>query len=302
MSSDDEWPSILAVDALDPSLSIAVQAAQAGRRRLPRVPTPPVQTAQDRRYSKAIINTVAPAIEIVREELFPMLDSLVSQAENERVTVDTSIDDLQRLFGIVQVRFADIFTDQSVDDAIETGQTDINDQNRRTFRRQIKTVLGIDPIQAEPWLADVLQSHAAENASLIKTLPTEAMSDIQEITTRGLRRGDSPATIRKVIQERWKVTEGRARVIGRDQVSKLNSALTQSRQVSLGVTRYSWLDSDDGKVRPSHKRRDGKIFEWGKPIQPQLREQGLPVDEIDGHPGEPIQCRCDAIPVLSDLV
>lgn len=231
-----------------------------------------------------------------------MLASLVSRAESERVTVDTSIDDLERLFGIVRVRFFGEFTDQSVDDTIETGQTDINDQNRRTFRRQIKTVLGIDPIQAEPWLADVLQSHAAENASLIKTLPTEALSDIQETVTRGLRRGDAPSTISAAIQDRWKITEGKARVISRDQVSKLNAALTQSRQVSLGVTRYGWLTSRDGRVRESHRRREGKIFEWGKPIEPQLREQGLPVDEIDGHPGEPVVCRCDAIPVLSDLV
>ena len=272
------------------------------RRRLKKVPPFPSQVPQERFYRTQIDRLITPAIMLIRELVVPELDRLVSAAESERVNLDASGDDIERLFGVVRVRFAELFDDKNIGNAIEFSASRINRQNDDTHRRQIKTVLGIDPIAAEPWLEPLLQSHAAENVSLIKTLPNEAFSDIEQDVLRGVRSGDSTATISRQIQERWGTTQARARVIARDQTAKLTSQLNQNRQRQIGVKRYIWKDVDDERVRKTHVKRDGEIFEWGKPIQPQLREKGLKVDTIDGHPGEPIQCRCVPIPVLSDLV
>ena len=272
------------------------------RRRLPRVPPFPSQVPQVRFYRAQINRLITPAINLIRELVVPELDRLLSAAESERVNLDASGDDIQRLFGIVRVRFAEVFTDASINNAIEFSTSRVNRQNEDVNRRQVKTVLGIDPIQAEPWLEPLLQSHAAENASLIKTLPRDAISKIEQDVLRSVRAGDSTATIARQIREQWSTTEGRARVIARDQTSKLTSQLNENRQRQIGVKRYTWKDVDDARVRKTHEQRDNKVFEWGRPIEEQLREKGLQVDPIDGHPGQPIQCRCIAIPMLADLV
>jgi SPP1 gp7 family putative phage head morphogenesis protein len=55
------------------------------------------------------------------------------------------------------------------------------------------------------------------------------------------------------------------------------------------VEEYVWSTSRDERVRPSHSAKDGKRFKWNDP----------PSDT--GHPGNEIQCRCVAIPVLDDF-
>ena len=64
--------------------------------------------------------------------------------------------------------------------------------------------------------------------------------------------------------------------------------LTELRQTSIGVTDYVWSTSGDERVRPEHAARNGKVYKWSEP-------------PAGGHPGEDIQCRCRAIPVLDDL-
>lgn len=50
---------------------------------------------------------------------------------------------------------------------------------------------------------------------------------------------------------------------------------------------YIWRTEGDGKVRPSHAERDGKVFSWDN--QP-----------ADGHPGEAPNCRCTSKDVLEE--
>ena len=83
-----------------------------------------------------------------------------------------------------------------------------------------------------------------------------------------------------------KSTKKRAKLIARDQTQKVNAAVTQGRQSNLGVTEYIWRTSSDERVRESHKSKNGKRFRWDSP----------PADT--GHPGQDIQCRCVAEPVI----
>jgi len=46
-----------------------------------------------------------------------------------------------------------------------------------------------------------------------------------------------------------------------------------------------WRGILDARERPEHVAREGKEFSWKNPPD-------------DGHPGEPINCRCTAEPVL----
>ena len=80
--------------------------------------------------------------------------------------------------------------------------------------------------------------------------------------------------------------------MARDQIAKLNSNIAQQQQRDAGVEEYIWSDSGDGRVRPSHKKLNGKRFRWDDPPV---------VDEKTGrrcHPGEDYECRCVALAVF----
>jgi SPP1 gp7 family putative phage head morphogenesis protein len=80
---------------------------------------------------------------------------------------------------------------------------------------------------------------------------------------------------------RFGTIRGRASVIARDQLGTLNSRLTRARHELVGVARYRWVTMGDDLVRDEHAERNGQEFEWDDPPP-------------DGHPGEPINCRCHA--------
>ena len=76
------------------------------------------------------------------------------------------------------------------------------------------------------------------------------------------------------------------RRITRDQTQKLIAQLNQQRQADVGVTHYVWRTSEDERVRPSHRRNNGREFAGRSP------------PPATGHPGNDIQCRCTADPIL----
>lgn len=94
--------------------------------------------------------------------------------------------------------------------------------------------------------------------------------------------------LRDALLERGGVSESRAELIARDQTLKLNGAINQAHQRSVGVEAYIWSTSGDERVRDSHADLDGKTFAWSAPPEP-------------GHPGEDFQCRCVALPIIADL-
>jgi len=88
----------------------------------------------------------------------------------------------------------------------------------------------------------------------------------------------------------------RAATIARDQIGKLNGEMNQLRQTNLGVRRYRWSTSQDERVRDGHRKLNGTIQLWAKPpvVDERTGERG--------HPGQPIQCRCSAIPIIDDVL
>lgn len=150
-------------------------------------------------------------------------------------------------------------------------------------------VLGVDAYRAEPWLAEMQKIWVAENTRLIKSIPADELSDMEGIIRRGVLNGSSADTIKKQIQERYGVTERRAKLIAVDQVGKANSALTKQRQADAGIDGYIWRGVLDSRERQLHIDREGKRFKWSSPPS-------------DGHPGQPIRCRCYAEPDWSGSV
>lgn len=64
----------------------------------------------------------------------------------------------------------------------------------------------------------------------------------------------------------------------------LNHRASNKTNADKKATHYIWHTKEDGKVRQSHAKRDGKIFAYSNPPK-------------GGHPGEAYGCRCWAEPV-----
>ena len=109
----------------------------------------------------------------------------------------------------------------------------------------------------------------------------QILDDVENI---GLRVED----LAELIGERVDVSLSRATLIARDQTLKLNGALNALRQTEAGVESYTWSTSRDERVRESHAELEGETFSWDDAPEP-------------GHPGEDIQCRCVAIPVIAEF-
>lgn len=130
------------------------------------------------------------------------------------------------------------------------------------------------------------------NVRLITTLGSEFLDDLSS-TLEGAASDLHVGDIADLIQERFNVSESRARFWARDQTLKLNAQLTEARATASGIDEYVWTTSADERVREIHAELEGQRFRYDDP----------PVTTADGqrnNPGEDYQCRCTAFPVLPE--
>ena len=165
----------------------------------------------------------------------------------------------------------------------------------KEWKRAVKATLGIDLLDdyySGELFRELMKKWVEDNVGLIKTIPQESLSRMREIVMEGYRNGETTTSIVKKIQRAYSVDRRHAQLLARDQIAKLNSNIAQQQQRDAGVEEYIWSDSGDGRVRPSHKKLNGKRFRWDDPPV---------VDEKTGrrcHPGEDYECRCVALAVF----
>lgn len=139
-------------------------------------------------------------------------------------------------------------------------------------------------------IGKALRAAARANVDLIKSIPEQYLERVRERVTEAFANGERWETLADAIGEIGDVTDSRARLIARDQTSKMNSSFNQLRQTEVGVSRYTWATSRDERVRESHAEMEGSEQRWDDPPV---------VDEEAVHPGEAINCRCTALPIIS---
>ena len=146
-----------------------------------------------------------------------------------------------------------------------------------------------------------MQASVYDNARLIKSIPSQYLTNIESIVMSNVRAGGRWEAVAKQLQQEYGVTDRRAKLIARDQTAKINGQLSAKRQVAAGFEYFRWVDSHDNRVRDNHRDHNNKVTEYGKGIYrwdlPPLSVKGVP--EI---PGQMWQCRCIAQPVSSDEV
>ena len=159
-------------------------------------------------------------------------------------------------------------------------------RNTDRFMAAAKQALGIDlsAVVQEQDLTAAIDQMALRNAALIKGLADDTVKRIKDRTVAAVLAGDTSANLRKTLAKEFGLSDGRARLIARDQIGKTTADLNRLRHQQAGITEYDWSTAADERVRPLHRSLNGKRYKYGEPTG---AEGGLP-------PGQPIQCRCIA--------
>lgn len=212
--------------------------------------------------------------------------------QNEITLIDNSPDDeleTKRVLGAVEkLSKADI---EGVATKIAQGLLIRgNAQNAQEVAKDLKRQTGVDLqgyLNNSGKVAEKLEQLTAANVQLITSIHSQYLDKIQSAVMQAQVKGTPSKELAKQIKEIGGVTEKRAKLIARDQSSKINAALTRARHEEMGVTQYIWSTSGDERVRDSHAENDGKIFSYDDP-------------PATGNPGDQINCRCVAIPYFGD--
>lgn len=247
-------------------------------------------TGAERDYNRNLQRQVAdPFVESCRLHLLPALPQIFAQARQDADVRD--IPEGTGWFETLRQALVTTLVQAGIDDTtiaaiVRQVAGSVSTFNEAQFHAVLRSVYGVDILTGAPrGLTAAVQAFEIENIQLIKSIPTEALGKMQRKIINALQTGRTMTDTRAMIVEEFGVTKRRAELIARDQVGKLNGQITELRQTDIGVDSYIWRGVLDARERPEHVAREGKVFQWDKPPD-------------DGHPGQPIQCRCTAEPVL----
>lgn len=223
---------------------------------------------------------------LVREHVLPVV-ARAPAADTSRA--DGIDDDLRDALSRVRILFAREVSDGKIRNLCATvaGQVDRHSHLEQSGAGR---VVGVDIVKTDRHVKAALPVWTRANAGLIKRtggIVDETVTQIGDVARKGFAQGRRHERIAEDIADRLGVAKSRATLIARDQTNKLNGQLARSRQEAAGVKRYAWSTSRDERVRQSHAVLEGQVFAWqGDPTPP------------EGHPGEPIQCRCVPLPIV----
>lgn len=124
-----------------------------------------------------------------------------------------------------------------------------------------------------------------ENEALVASLTREHLQGVVDVIATVGATATAISVVKQATRERYGIVRRRARTIGDDQTEKLAGRIDEATQRRAGIDAYTWVTMGDDRVREEHEARNGLPFRWDDPPP-------------DGHPGEPVNCRCSALPVF----
>jgi SPP1 gp7 family putative phage head morphogenesis protein len=172
--------------------------------------------------------------------------------------------------------------------AVQQNLVEVDDR----IASMIKESVGVDlrsALTASGPIADEMKRSRQDNVDLITSIPEQYLDKVRDSVVEHWNAGRSYESLADRIEEIGDITDRRAALIARDQTGKMNSSFNLVRQTSLGIEKYEWQTAGDERVRDSHAKMDGKVIAWSDPPL---------VDGERVHPGQGIQCRCVAAPIV----
>lgn len=260
-----------------------VAAAGPIPRRLPRQLPP---RAIEARYRKRMAPVLASMRAVVERNLTPeVLKDLAGEPSRLALDADKTGEIMDR----IRAQFAEEWTRKEFERVVGKVPQAIEAYQADQLNKQLRAVVSVNVVGAEPWLQKAAEQFTAENVSLIKSIPSQFFDELERTLQKEIADGARFEELADAIETRYEISENRATLIARDQTGKFYGDLNRVRQKDLGVEAFFWRTVNDNRVRAEHEERNGQRYKWADPP--------------DGEtPGEPVQCRCYADPDLTDLI
>lgn len=273
--------------------------------RIPQAASPVYPHFLEARYRTVLVQKVKAMRKAGLEIVGKYLPTILKEAETQGIPQrDDWVDSVTAMQQMLQAAYGPLFEEEDLEDMTQNFGMLVSQANGRELARML-AILGGTSVLEETWLEPHIKSFVTENVNLIKTIKEENLAQVGRVVMLGARGGLRHETIMKQVEKKFDVSEYRAGVIARDQVSKFNGDLSRVRQVHAGIETYYWDTSHDERVRgrpdgiypharPSHWIMQGLACRWDDPTV--YLKNGKWVARTDAMPKEhvsqPILCRC----------
>jgi len=273
----------------------------------PNRPPKPIEV----QYRKQLQNITIAIARGIREKLYPLLKALDPQFASDRMPIrDGFSDDIAEAMGGLLINLTEAMNPEGMAQGMAQS---VNRQNEKKTGEMIQRISGVSLSRVfnQEGIQEAVNVAVEGNVALIKSIPSEYFQKLETLVFSNTANGMKSSSLIKEIQKLNKSTFKRAKLIARDQTSKLNANINRIRQENLGVIGYKWSNSRDRRVRGNpagkypnskfnHWNREGKFYAWKKANAGKPAPNGKKFLEVpkDGHPGQAVQCRCSAIPVI----
>lgn len=158
------------------------------------------------------------------------------------------------------------------------------------FKDGIKDFI-LPPEFTPEMVKSIIQNYVKEINLGINGWTQESIERLRKRVLQNTFQGYRSSSLVKELEHDFQISHNKARFIARQETSLLMSLYREERYKSVGIGEYTWSTSGDSRVRPMHKRLNGKVFSWDNP--PIVDEKGN-----RRHPGQDWGCRCIAIPII----
>jgi SPP1 gp7 family putative phage head morphogenesis protein len=173
------------------------------------------------------------------------------------------------------------------DNTLEKVFADINTQFKETVEDEIGINVSFTQSQIE-----FLSKEYTDNLKLdIKNFSQEQTQILRQKAEDIVLSGTRAKDFAKIIEERFDVSQKKAKFLAKQEISLLTSKYKQVKYNKAGISKYKWSISNV-RTRPDHEALNGKIFSYDDPPITNIKTGAR------NNPGEDYGCNCVAIPVI----
>jgi SPP1 gp7 family putative phage head morphogenesis protein len=238
-------------------------------------------------YKAELLRIVRLLRKSAERHLLPVLKTLTSASD---AIGDATPPAIESQFNSMKMEFTGIegVAQRLAREAVVKNLATVDERLKAAIKAAVK--VDVTSIFAnDPALRTAMSKAVKDNVALITSIPPQYFEKLEKAVSENFVQGVRYEHLQSEVERIADVTESRAKLIARDQTSKMNSAFNKERQTSIGIEKYQWQTMEDERVRESHAEMDGQECRWDSPPE---------VDGENVNPGEAIECRCLGSPLF----
>lgn len=192
---------------------------------------------------------------------------------------------VQKLAKNVSNKILSQFSDARIKDFVKTLAKSADAVHRSKTLDILSDTIGIDMSDVAGGMSQTINSEIEIITAWVKQQRNDTLTKFTNNTLQMMSGGASFDDILKNLTSQKKISIRKNKQIARAQMANFNSTLTRTRYGRLGIDEAVWVGADDERERPSHKERNGKMFDLNKGLYSK-------VDGLTLFPGQDYGCRC----------